>query len=113
MTMRIVFLKEYEDNKRGQEKFIDRMEAVKLCEKGVAVPFNLYEKIQRKEAEKKAMADLRAKEAKAKDDAEKKAEKEKADAEKQAELLKKKESVTMFEKADSKKTNKRSKAVKK
>lgn len=113
MTMRIVFLKEYEDSKRGQEKFIDRPEAVKLCEKGIAVPFNLYEKIQRKEAEKKAAADLKTKEAKIKDDAEKKAAKEKANAEKKAELLKKKESAAMFEKADSKKTNKRSKAIKK
>ena len=52
MTMRIVFLKDYEDKKKDVEYFLDRPEAVVLCEKGIAVPTTLYEKMQRKNAEK-------------------------------------------------------------
>lgn len=112
MTMRIVFLKEHDGNKRGNEAFIDRPDAIKLCEDGTAVPFDLYEKIQRKEAEKKVIADLKAKEKKAKEDAEKKAAKEKADAEKKAELLKKKKEANV-ETAEMKKPKRAEKSVKK
>lgn len=47
--MRIVYLKSIDGNERGQESFVDRPEALKLCEKGDAVPANLYAKIQAKE----------------------------------------------------------------
>ena len=101
MTMRIVFLKDHEGKKADTECFIDRPEAINLCEKGIAVTGNLYEKMQRKFAEKKEAAKEKAK-----------AEKEKADEKKKAELLKSKEKVKA-EKADSKKQNKAEKAIKK
>jgi len=104
MTMRIVFLKNHDGYKPDEERFIDRQKAVEFCEKGVAVPFNLYEKIQKKRAEKKAAADLKAKEEKAKKAAKEKADKAKADL-----LLKKKSEKKT---ADSKKAFKRSKAIK-
>ena len=88
MTMRIVFLKDHEDKKAETEHFIDRKDAIKLCETGIAVPANLFEKILAKRAEKK----------------------EKADAQKKAELLKQKEKAEA-EKAESKKPKMAEKAV--
>ena len=101
MTMRIVFQKDKDGYKIGQDCFVERSLARRFCNNDIAIPYqqhldNVYDAEQTaKKAEEK-----------------KEAEKIKADKEKKAELLKQKETEKK-EKAESKKPSSAERAVKK
>jgi hypothetical protein len=99
MSIHIVFLKPFEHYAAESVHIVARALGKRLQEQGVAVPFTVYQKMAKKEADEKAKAKARARA-----DAEKKAKAEK--------LLKEKEAATI-KKAVSIKARTRSKAVKK
>ena len=54
MTMRIVFLEKHEDYKPGDDAFIPRPKARRLCEEEKAVPFMTWADAEKKRKEEKA-----------------------------------------------------------
>ena len=103
MSMKIVYLKDHNKNKRGDERYEYRIEALKLIRDGIATTAKQFtiiteeeENRQREEAKRKA---------------EEEAKKEAEERRKAEELLKNKEPETS--RATSKRASSRSKAVKK
>jgi len=99
MTMRIVFSKDHDGYKRGQDCFVERTLARRFCREEIAVPYakseaakkeaEEREKVRQKELKKAADAEAKAKaeEEKKAADEKAKADKKAADEKKKAELL--------------------------
>ena len=45
MTMRIVFLEKHRKNEPGDDAFMPRQKARRLCEEGMAIPYSEYTKL--------------------------------------------------------------------
>jgi len=101
---RIVFKRDFEGYKAGNEYDVERTLASRIMDRGIAISYTDHLAELQKAADAKAKAKKVA--------AEKKAAEEKAAAEKKARLLKEKEESNS-DKADSKTAKKRTRAVRK
>jgi len=99
--VQVVFLQSFEQYEEGKGYTLERTLANGLCKRNICVPFTVHQKML-KEAEQKVI-ESESKEA---------AKKEKAEEEKKAALLREK-AEEETEKADSKKTKRSEKSVKK
>ena len=107
MTMRIVFSKDHEGKKKGEEHFIQRSEALELIEKRIVMVPGEYVKFKKEEDVRKAAEAKKMREA-----AVRKAKKQEAAEARKAEAILKKKETAKPKQATSKRAYTRKKAVK-